>query len=86
MRYMLDSRWRTRSEVRGFGRRDAAPVHLGRCAIHRRRRWVDCLHRCGGASASRAAKRRRDPGPGGEPIYEWLEVRPFYGEQPTVTE
>ena len=26
------------------------------------------------------------PGKGGEPIYEWLEVRPFLTEAPTVTE
>jgi len=26
------------------------------------------------------------PGAGGEPIYEWLEVRPFLAEPPTVTE
>ena len=26
------------------------------------------------------------PGPGGEPICEWLEVRPFYGSAPTVAE
>ena len=26
------------------------------------------------------------PGPGGKPIYEWLEVRPFYGSPPTVSE
>ncbi|MFG3437256.1 YciI family protein [Nonomuraea sp. NPDC047897] len=26
------------------------------------------------------------PGAGGKPIHEWLEVRPFYGERPTVTE
>ena len=26
------------------------------------------------------------PGPGGEPIYEWLEVRPFLADSPTVTE
>ncbi len=26
------------------------------------------------------------PGPGGKPIHEWLEVRPFYSESPTVTE
>ncbi len=26
------------------------------------------------------------PGPGGKPIHEWLEVRPFYTESPTVTE
>jgi len=26
------------------------------------------------------------PGPGGEPIHEWLEVRPFLGEMTTVTE
>jgi len=26
------------------------------------------------------------PGPGGKPIHEWLEVRPFLTEPPTVTE
>ncbi|MGY1650672.1 YciI family protein [Geodermatophilus sp. SYSU D01119] len=26
------------------------------------------------------------PGRGGEPIHEWLEVRPLYGEPPLVTE
>lgn len=26
------------------------------------------------------------PGPGGTPIYEWLEVRPFYGVSPTIIE
>lgn len=26
------------------------------------------------------------PGAGGEPVGEWLEVRPFYGVQPAVTE
>jgi hypothetical protein len=26
------------------------------------------------------------PGPDGQPIYEWLELRPFYGSPPTVTE
>ncbi|MGY1698359.1 YciI family protein [Geodermatophilus sp. SYSU D00766] len=26
------------------------------------------------------------PGAGGEPIHEWLEVRPFLGAAPTVTE
>ncbi|MGY1714571.1 YciI family protein [Geodermatophilus nigrescens] len=26
------------------------------------------------------------PGKGGEPIHEWLEVRPLYGEPPLVTE
>jgi len=26
------------------------------------------------------------PGPGGEPIHEWLELRPLYGEQATITE
>jgi hypothetical protein len=26
------------------------------------------------------------PGAGGQPIHEWLEVRPFLGEAPTVTE
>jgi hypothetical protein len=26
------------------------------------------------------------PGPDGKPIYEWLEVRPFLSEPPTITE
>ena len=26
------------------------------------------------------------PGAGGRPIHEWLEVRPFMGVSPTVTE
>ena len=26
------------------------------------------------------------PGPGGKPICEWLELRPFYGSAPTVSE
>ncbi|HLR94661.1 MAG TPA: YciI family protein [Jiangellaceae bacterium] len=26
------------------------------------------------------------PGAGGEPVYEWLEVRPFLGAAPTITE
>ena len=26
------------------------------------------------------------PGPNGEPIHEWLELRPFLGAHPTVTE
>jgi hypothetical protein len=26
------------------------------------------------------------PGPGGKPIHEWLELRPFYGVAPTITE
>ena len=26
------------------------------------------------------------PGAGGKPIHEWLEVRPFLGEAPTITE
>ena len=26
------------------------------------------------------------PGAGGRPIHEWLEVRPFMGSPPTVTE
>jgi hypothetical protein len=26
------------------------------------------------------------PGPGGTPIHEWLEVRPFYGAQPPTSE
>jgi hypothetical protein len=26
------------------------------------------------------------PGAGGKPIHEWLELRPFLGEAPTITE
>jgi hypothetical protein len=26
------------------------------------------------------------PGAGGKPIHEWLELRPFYGASPTITE
>ena len=26
------------------------------------------------------------PGPGGKPIHEWLELRPFYGVPTTITE
>ena len=26
------------------------------------------------------------PGAGGKPIHEWLELRPLYGEMPTITE
>ena len=26
------------------------------------------------------------PGAGGKPIHEWLELRPFYGTTPTITE
>jgi hypothetical protein len=26
------------------------------------------------------------PGAGGKPIHEWLELRPFYGEQPIISE
>jgi hypothetical protein len=26
------------------------------------------------------------PGAGGKPIHEWLEVRPFLADSPTVTE
>ena len=33
-----------------------------------------------------AAELSAAPGAGGEPIHEWLEVRPFLGEPPTVTE
>ena len=33
-----------------------------------------------------AAELSAAPGAGGEPIHEWLEVRPFYGAAPTVTE
>jgi hypothetical protein len=27
-----------------------------------------------------------EPGAGGKPIHEWLELRPFLGESPTITE
>ena len=33
-----------------------------------------------------AGKLSAAPGPGGKPIYEWLEVRPFMADSPTVTE
>ena len=33
-----------------------------------------------------AAEMSAAPGPGGEPIFEWLELRPFLSEPPTVTE
>ncbi len=33
-----------------------------------------------------AAELSAAPGPGGKPIHEWLEVRPFYGVPTTVTE
>ncbi|GAA1529580.1 YciI family protein [Nocardioides humi] len=33
-----------------------------------------------------AARLSSAPGPGGRPIHEWIEVRPFYGEPPVVTE
>ena len=33
-----------------------------------------------------AAELSAAPGAGGEPIHEWLEIRPAYGEQATATE
>lgn len=33
-----------------------------------------------------AAELSAAPGAGGKPIHEWLEVRPFMSEPPTVTE
>ena len=33
-----------------------------------------------------AAEMSAAPGPGGEPIFEWLELRPFLSAPPTVTE
>lgn len=33
-----------------------------------------------------AAELSAAPGAGGEPVQEWLEVRPFFAEMPTVTE
>ena len=39
---------------------------------------VAAIERAGGLSAG--------PGARGEPIHEWLELRPFLAEPPTVTE
>jgi hypothetical protein len=33
-----------------------------------------------------AAELSMAPGAGGKPIHEWLELRPFYGVTPTITE
>jgi hypothetical protein len=33
-----------------------------------------------------AAELSAAPGAGGKPIHEWLELRPFYGASPTITE
>ncbi|MEU8895281.1 YciI family protein [Nocardia sp. NPDC048505] len=33
-----------------------------------------------------AAELSAAPGAGGKPVQEWLELRPFFGELPTVTE
>ena len=33
-----------------------------------------------------AAELSAAPGAGGKPIHEWLELRPFYGVAPTITE
>jgi hypothetical protein len=43
---------------------------------------VDSDERAYEAAASLSAA----PGQGGRPIHEWIEVRPFYGEPPVVTE
>ena len=43
---------------------------------------VDSEERAHEAAASLSAA----PGRGGRPIHEWIEVRPFYGEPPVVTE
>jgi hypothetical protein len=40
--------------------------------------WDRAVELAGQLSAS--------PGPGGEPIHEWLEVRPFLTAPPTITE
>jgi hypothetical protein len=40
--------------------------------------WDRALELAGELSAA--------PGPDGKPIYEWLEVRPFLGGPPTITE
>jgi hypothetical protein len=40
--------------------------------------WDRALELAGELSAA--------PGPGGEPIHEWLELRPLLGELTTVTE
>jgi hypothetical protein len=33
-----------------------------------------------------AAELSAAPGAGGKPIHEWLEVRPFLGDAPTVSD
>jgi hypothetical protein len=43
---------------------------------------VDSLERAHEAAAFLSSA----PGPGGQPIQEWIEVRPFMDEPPTVTE
>ena len=43
---------------------------------------VDSQERAHEAAAELSAA----PGRGGEPIHEWLEVRPLLGETPTITE
>jgi hypothetical protein len=40
--------------------------------------WDRAVHLAGELSAA--------PGPGGRPIYEWIEVRPFLAELPAVAE
>jgi hypothetical protein len=40
--------------------------------------WDRAVHLAGELSAA--------PGPGGKPIYEWLEVRPFLASLPTIAE
>jgi hypothetical protein len=43
---------------------------------------VDTYHR----ALELAGELSAAPGPDGKPIYEWLEVRPFLTEPPTITE
>ena len=43
---------------------------------------VDSYHR----AVELAGELSAAPGPGGRPIYEWLELRPFLGDAPTVVE
>lgn len=50
------------------------------CRLHDRRRRLLRARRRVGRELSAA------PGAGGEPIHEWLEVRPFMASAPTVTE
>ena len=49
------------------------------------RKFLDTA-RANSSRQRREARIAAEPGPGGKPIYEWLEVRPFLAGSPTVTE